>query len=108
MYDEMKSLHKNKKFELVKLPDGKRALKNKWVFRINHEEHSLQPRFKARLIIKGFNQRKGIEFDEIFSLVVTSIHTLMGLAVSFDLKIEQMDAKTAFLHGDLEEKIFME
>ena len=43
MQDEMKSLHENKTFELVKLPKGKRALKNKWVFRIKHEEYSLQP-----------------------------------------------------------------
>ena len=110
MQDEMKSLHENKTFELVKLPEGKRALKNKWVFRIKHEEHSLQPRFKARLVVKGFNQRKGIDFDEIFSPVVkmTSIRTVLGLAASLDLEIEQMDVKTAFLHGDLEEKIFIE
>ena len=110
MQDEMKSLHENKTFELVKLPEGKRALKNKWVFRIKHEEHSLQPWFKARLVVKGFNQRKGIDFDEIFSLVVkmTSIRTVLGLTASLDLEIEQMDVKTAFLHGDLEEEIFME
>ena len=60
--------------------------------------------------MKGFNQRKGIDFDEIFSPVVkmTSIRTVLGLAASFDLEIEQMDVKTAFLHGDLEEEIFME
>ena len=59
--------------------------------------------------MKGFNQRKGIDFDEIFSPVVkmTSIRTVLGLAASFDLEIEQMDVKTAFLHGDLEEEIFM-
>ena len=90
MQDEMKSLYENKTFELVKLPAGKRALKNKWVFRIKQEEHSLQPRFKARLVVKELNQIKGIDFDEIFSPVVkmTSIHTVLGLAVSFNLEIE--------------------
>ena len=106
----MRSLHKNETFELVKLPKGKRALKNKWVFRIKHEEHSPQPRFKARLVVKGFSQRKGIDFDEIFSPVVkmTSIRTVLGLAASLDLEIEQMDVKTTFLHSDLEEEIYME
>ena len=103
-------MNENKTFELVKLPKGKRALKNKWVFRIKHEEHSSNPRYKARLVVKGFSQRKGVDFDEIFSPVVkmTSIRTVLGLAASLDLEVEQMDVKTAFLHGDLEEEIYME
>ena len=106
---EMKSLHENKTFELVKLPKGKRALKNKWVFRIKHEEHSSNARYKARLVVKGFSQRKRVDFDEIFSPVVkmTSIRTMLGLAASLDIEVEQMDVKTAFLHGDLEEDIYM-
>ena len=85
-------------------------MKNKWVFKIKHEEHNSKPRFKARLVVKGFSQRKGIDFDEIFSPVVklTSIRTVLGLASSFNLEVEQMDVKTAFLHGDLEEEIYME
>ncbi|CAL1354730.1 unnamed protein product [Linum trigynum] len=110
MQDEMDSLYENKTFELVKLSKGKRALKNKWVFKIKHDEHNRQPRFKARLVVKGFSQRKGIDFDEIFSPVVkmTSIRTVLGLATSLNLEVEQMDVKTAFLHGDLEEEIYME
>ena len=60
MQDEMKSLHENHTYDLVKLPKGKRALKNKWVFRLNIEENSSQPRYKARLIVKGFNQKKRV------------------------------------------------
>ena len=110
MQDEMNSLHENKMFDLVKLPNGKRALKNKWVFRIKHEEHGVHPRFKVRLVAKGFSQKKGIDFDKIFSPVVkmTSIHTVLGLTASLNLEIEQMDVKTAFLRGDLEEEIYME
>ena len=52
MQDEMKSLHENHSFELVKLPKGKRALKNKWVYRVKQEEHTSQPRYKARLVVK--------------------------------------------------------
>ena len=107
MQDEMRSLHDTKTFELMKLPRGKRALKNKWVFRIKHDEHNPQPRFKARLAVKGYNQRKGIDFDEIFSPVVkmTPISIVLALAASLDLEVEQMDIKIAFLHHDLDEKI---
>ncbi|KAJ4719028.1 Retrovirus-related Pol polyprotein from transposon TNT 1-94 [Melia azedarach] len=109
MQDEMKSLHENHTFELVKLPKDKRALKNKWVYRIKQEEYTSQPRYKARLVVKGFSQRKGVDFDEIFSPVVkmSSIRVVLGIAASLDLKIEQMDVKTAFLHGDLDKEIYM-
>jgi transposase InsO family protein len=110
MQDEMKSLHDNHTFDLVKLPKGKRALTNMWIYRVKQEEHTSQLRYKARLVVKGFRQRKGIDFDEIFSPVVkmSSIRVVLSLAASLDLEIEQMDVKTAFLHGDLEEEIYME
>ncbi|KAJ0535983.1 putative RNA-directed DNA polymerase [Helianthus annuus] len=110
MQDEMNSLYENNTFELVKLPKGKRALKNKWVYKVKTEEHTSRPRYKARLVVKGFSQRKGIDFDEIFSPVVKmcSIRVILGLAASLDLEVEQMDVKTAFLHGDLDKEIYME
>ncbi|CAJ2658330.1 unnamed protein product [Trifolium pratense] len=110
MQEEMNSLHENHTFELVKLPKGKRALKNKWVYKIKSESDQSQPRYKARLVVKGFNQRKGIDFEEIFSPVVkmTSIRVVLGLAASLNLEVEQLDVKTAFLHGDLEEELYME
>ena len=96
--------------ELVELPKGKKALTNKWIFRLNQDQHTFAPRYKARLVVKGFGQRKGIDFDEIFSLVVkmSSIRMVLALAASLDLEVEHMDVKTAFLHGDLEEEIYME
>jgi ATP-binding cassette subfamily B (MDR/TAP) protein 1 len=70
MHDEMKSLYENDTFELVSLPKGKQALKKKWVYRVKTKEHSSHTRYKTRLVVKGFSQKKGIEFDEIFSLIV--------------------------------------
>ena len=107
---EMNSLHENNTFELVKLPKGKKALKNKWVYRLKSEENNSQPRYKARLVVKGFAQNQGIDFDEIFSPVVkmSSIRVVLGMAATMDLEVEQLDVKTTFLHGDLEEEIYME
>ena len=69
----------------------------------------MKPRYKDRLVVKGFGQRKGIDFDKIFFHVVkmSSIRTVIGLASSLNLEIEQMDVKTTFLHGDLEEEVYM-
>uniref|UniRef100_A0A2N9FPQ8 Reverse transcriptase Ty1/copia-type domain-containing protein n=1 Tax=Fagus sylvatica TaxID=28930 RepID=A0A2N9FPQ8_FAGSY len=94
--------------ELVELPKGKMALRNKWVFKLKKDGEKLV-KYKARLVVKGFNQKQGIDFDEIFSPVVkmSSIQVILGLTASLDLKLKQMDVKTTFLHGDLEEEIYM-
>jgi len=109
MQEEMKSLHENHTFELVKFPQGKRALKNKWVFKLKSEENNSQPRYKARLVVKGFGQKKGIDFEEIFSPMVkmSSIRVVLGLTTNLNLEIDQLDVKTTFLHDDLEEEIYM-
>ena len=106
----MDSLHKNHTYELVKLPKEKKALKNKWFYRIKQEEHMLHPRYKARLVVKGFSQKKCVDFDEIFSPMVkmTSIRVIFGLVARFNLEVGQMDVKTTFLHSDMEEEIYME
>ncbi|KAG8471369.1 hypothetical protein CXB51_036995 [Gossypium anomalum] len=110
MKDELQSLHENHTFELVKLPEGKRALKNRWVYRLKQEDKSSSLRYKARLVVKGYTQKKGVDFEEIFSPVVkmSSIRTILSLAACYDLEVEQMDVKTAFLYGDLEEELYME
>ena len=108
MQEEMDSLQKNDTYELVKLPEGRKALKNKWVFKLKKDGDKLV-KYKARLVVKGFGQKRGIDFDEIFSPVVkmSSIRVILGLVASLDLELEQMDVKTAFLHGDLDEEIYM-
>lgn len=109
MKEEMDSLIKNDTYELVKPPKGKKILKKRWVFKNKKDGEKIVKR-KARLVVKGCNQKKGIDFDEIFSPVVkmTSIRTVLGLAASLDLELEQLDVKTVFLHGDLYEEIYME
>ena len=67
-------------------------------------------KYKARLVVKGYRQKKGVDYLDIYSPVtrITSIRMLIALAAVHDLKIHQMDVKTAFLNGELEEEIYME
>ena len=66
-------------------------------------------RYKARLVVKGFTQSEGIDYTEIFSPVVKfkTIRMMLVVVVQFNLELEQLDVKTTFLHGDLEEKIYI-
>lgn len=66
----MESLHENHSYDLVKPPKSKRAMKNKWVFKLKIKENNSQPRYKSRLVVKGFSQEKGVDFKEIFSPIV--------------------------------------
>ncbi|KAL5855098.1 hypothetical protein ACOSQ4_004900 [Xanthoceras sorbifolium] len=108
MRDEMDSLMSNQTWELAELPPGKKALHNKWVFRIK-EEHNGNKRYKARMVVKGFQQKEGIDYNEIFSPVVklTTIRLVLKIVAAENLHLEQLDVKTVFLHGDLEEEIYM-
>ena len=103
-------MYDNHIFELVELPKDKKALKNKWVFRLKNEENSSQPRYKARLVVKDFDQKQDVDFEEIFSPIVkmSSIRVVLGLAAILNLEIEQLDVKTVFLHGNLEEEVYIE
>ncbi|KAH9650701.1 retrovirus-related pol polyprotein from transposon TNT 1-94-like protein [Citrus sinensis] len=110
MEEEMKSLYQNQTWELVKLPKGKRAIGNKWVYtKKQGSPNQTTPRYKARLVAKVFAQKEGIDYNEVFSPVVkhTSIRILLALVAEYELELAQLDVKTAFLHGDLEEEIYM-
>lgn len=108
MEEEMNSLEKNETWSLTELPAGKKALQNKWVFRIK-EEPDGSKRYKARLVVKGYQQKKGIDYTDIFSPVVkmTTVRIVLSIVAAEELHLEQLDVKTAFLHGDLEEDIYM-
>ena len=109
MVDEMASLHKNEAWDLVELPAGRKPIGSKWVFKKKTNAEGKVEKYKARLVAKGYSQVPGIDFGDIFSPVakVTSIRLLLSVAAAFDFEVEQMDVKTTFLHGDLEEEIYM-
>ena len=109
MVKEMESLSKNKTWELTELPKRKKPIGCKWVFKKKEAVSEKEgERFKARLVAKGYSQRHVIDYDEVFSPVVrhTFIRAVLALVADQDLELEQLDVKT-FLHGNLEEEIFM-
>ena len=106
----MGSLRKNKTWILVDQPKKQKVVGCKWIFKKKEGIPGVErPRFKARLVAKGFTQVEGIDYNEIFSPVVKhcSIRIILGLVNQYDLELEQLDVKTAFLHGNLKETIYM-
>lgn len=110
MDDEMNSLAENKTWILVDRPIKCKTLKAKWIFTKKKNPDGEVIRYKARFVAKGCAQKHGIDFNETYAPVVrySSIRFLMALAVKNGLKIDQMDVTTAYLHGDLEEEIYIE
>ncbi|KAL0427614.1 UNVERIFIED_CONTAM: Retrovirus-related Pol polyprotein from transposon TNT 1-94 [Sesamum latifolium] len=107
MEEEINSLIKNKTWTLVPKPKDTSIIDCKWLFKIKQEDES--NRYKARLVAKRFTQKEGIDFTEIFSPIVkyTTVRIILALTAHFNWELKQMDIKTAFLHGDLEETIYM-
>lgn len=91
------------------LPDEKQLIDSKWIFKVKRNATGAVERYKAQLVIKGYSKVKGIDYDEIYSPVArySLIRFLLAKAVKHNLIIHQMDAKTAFLQGELIEEIYM-
>ncbi|KAI5347656.1 hypothetical protein L3X38_000543 [Prunus dulcis] len=109
MKSELNSMEKNGVWKLVTLPQGCKPIGCKWVFKTKRNSKGQVDRYKARLVAKGFTQKEGIDYNETFSPVSTkdSLRIIIALVAHFDLHLHQMDVKTAFLNGDLEEEIYM-
>jgi hypothetical protein len=109
MIDEMNSMKNNGVWDLVELPNGVKPIGCKWVFKTKKDSLGNIERYKARLVAKGFTQKEGIDYTETFSPVSKkdSLRVILALVAHFDLELHQMDVKTAFLNGDLEEVVYM-
>jgi transposase InsO family protein len=110
MDEEMRSLHANGTWTLERVPEGVRPVPVKWVFKVKHTAAGGVERHKARLVAKGYAQQEGIDYNEVFAPVGkhTTLRGLLAVVSVEDMELHQLDVKTAFLNGDLEEDIWMQ
>ncbi|CAN1266422.1 Retrovirus-related Pol polyprotein from transposon TNT 1-94 [Linum perenne] len=110
MQEELQALEDNGTWIVTELPLGKRAIGCKWVYKVKFNPDGSVERYKARLVAKGFTQIQGIDFTDTFSPVakINSVKTLLAVAAVKDWHLHQMDVSNAFLHGDLDEEVYME
>ena len=105
MNEKYHSLMENDTWDLVPLPKGRKLVRCKWVYRTKYASDGSVERHKARLVAKGFSQVEGIDYNETFAPIekLNSIRLVLALAASHKWDVHQMDVKSSFLHGDLQE-----
>lgn len=106
---EMASIEKNNTWTLVELPPGSKAIGCKWVYQTKTKADGTLLKFKTRVVAKGYSQVQGIDYTETFAPVAkfTTIRTLLALTAKNNWELHQMDVKTAFLNGELDEEVYM-
>ncbi|KAH9651461.1 protein kinase domain-containing protein [Citrus sinensis] len=110
MEDEITALEKNNTWTLTHLPNGKKAIGSRWVYKIKYQSDGTIERYKARLVAKGYTQTEGIDYHATFSPVakLVTVRALLSLAAVKGWILEQLDVSNAFLQGDLEEEVYMQ
>src|ERR1041384_7715300 len=109
MKSEIDSMDTNRVWTLVDIPEDRKAVENKWIFKKKTDADGNVSVYKARLFTKGFRQIQGVDYEETFSPVamIKSIRILLAIAAYHDYEIWQMDVETAFLNGNIEEEFYM-
>ncbi|GKV48172.1 hypothetical protein SLEP1_g54998 [Rubroshorea leprosula] len=109
MDEEIAAIERNNTWELIELPKGKKAIGVKWVYKTKLKENGEIDKFKARLVAKGYKQEFGIDYKEVYALVARhdTIRLVIALAAQNSWPLYQLDVKSAFLHGDLDEEVFI-
>lgn len=107
--DEIASIVKNNTWDLVELPTGAKAIGLKWIFKIKRNSDGSINKYKSRLVAKGYIQRHGIDFEEVFAPVarLETVRFIIALAASRGWQVHHLDVKTAFLNGDLKEDVYV-
>nr|GEX28775.1 ribonuclease H-like domain, reverse transcriptase, RNA-dependent DNA polymerase [Tanacetum cinerariifolium] len=106
---KLESIIRNNTWELTTLPKGHNAIGLKWVFKTKRDANGNIVKHKARLVAKGYIQEHGIDFEEIFALVarMETIRLLLAIAANNKWEVHHLDVKSAFLHGDLKEEVYI-
>ncbi|BFG30843.1 hypothetical protein CerSpe_171170 [Prunus speciosa] len=106
---EMEALQKNNTWDIVDRPKGMKLVGCRWVFTVKYNADGTVERYKARLVAKGFTQTYGVDYHDTFAPVakMNTVRVLLSLAVNLDWTLRQFDVKNAFLHGELEEEVYM-
>jgi hypothetical protein len=109
MHEELNNFTRNEVWELVERPKNHNVIGTKWVFRNKHNEDGLVVRNKARLVAQGYTQIEGLEFGETFALMarLEAIRVLLAYACTHNIKLYQMDVKSAFLNGKISELVYV-
>lgn len=109
MEKEIDSIERNNTWEKVKTPENAEVLSTRWVFAMKPYEEKIQDKYKARLVVRGFAQKESFQYDQIYSPVarMSTIRTLLSVGTQNMYHFEQLDVKTAFLNGDLEENVYI-
>ena len=110
MQDEFNTLVKNQTWELFELPSGKQAIGCKWIYKRKFKADGTVDKYKARLVAKGYAQTEGIDYRETFAPVakMNTVRLILPLATQMGWQLHQMDVKSAFLNGNIDEEIYME
>eukprot|EP00253_Pinus_taeda_P021226 PITA_21226 len=109
MQEEYSSIMNNDVWEVVPRPEGKSMVTSRWLYKVKHADGSIE-KFKARFVARGFSQVEGVDYEETFAPVAryTSIRSIISIAAEMGWKIHQMDVKTAFLNGFIQEEVYIE
>jgi hypothetical protein len=110
MQEELTALWEKGVYEWVDVPTHKRVLPAKWVYKIKRDKKGAIGKYKARLVAKGILQKPGVDYGEVFAPAssLVTLRLLLSIAAEKDCDVRQLDVKTAFLNGDLEEEVYLQ
>ncbi|KAJ8754604.1 hypothetical protein K2173_010695 [Erythroxylum novogranatense] len=109
MEAELVALDHNHTWDLTVLPKGKKDIGSKWVYKVKLKPDATVDRYKARLVSKGYNQIEGVDYNECFSPIakIVTVRLFIVVAVAKGWPLHQLDINNAFLHGYIDEELYM-